>query len=228
MATAASGPSHLSVTENQKRWLVAGIALNKILIPQIRPFVEQGIKTEYNNLKTSHNIDGQSTSGRLQRWPPRKVLKYENINGNGVHPKLGGRYNYALFDCRVTSHVDFARLYVENYMAKFNAFDDHCDASAVMALLGGVPVFSAAVQTAAGDVRMGRNDWAHCVFSKLDEAKFQQSFIEMEHLVKVMALPVADEGKLIAELKDWESKGNYLCVKMIIIFMICHKKWCDF
>ncbi|KAJ7339501.1 hypothetical protein OS493_005899 [Desmophyllum pertusum] len=77
MATAASGSSHLSVTENQKRWLVAGIALNKILIPQIRPFVEQGIKTEYNNLKTSHNIDGQSTSGRLQRWPPRKVLKYE-------------------------------------------------------------------------------------------------------------------------------------------------------
>ncbi|KAJ7375836.1 hypothetical protein OS493_038519 [Desmophyllum pertusum] len=107
-------------------------------------------KTKYNKLKTSHNIDGQSTSGRLQRWPPRKVLKYENINGNGVHPKLGGRYNYALFDCRVTSHVDFARLYVENYMAKFNAFDDHCDASAVMALLGGVPVFSAAVQTAAG------------------------------------------------------------------------------
>ncbi|KAJ7339502.1 hypothetical protein OS493_005900 [Desmophyllum pertusum] len=59
---------------------------------------------------------------------------------------------------------------------------------------------------------MGRNDWAHCVFSKWDEAKFQQSFIEMEHLVKVMGLPVADEGKLLAELKDWESKGTHLCV----------------
>ena len=27
------------MTQNQKRWLVVGIALNKILIPQIRPFV---------------------------------------------------------------------------------------------------------------------------------------------------------------------------------------------
>jgi len=35
-------------------------------------------------------------------------------------------------------------------MAKFNAFDEHCDASAVLTLLGKVPVFSAAVQSAAG------------------------------------------------------------------------------
>ncbi|XP_078381804.1 uncharacterized protein LOC144664463 isoform X9 [Oculina patagonica] len=214
MATAsASGTSHLGVTDNQKRWLVAGIALNKILIPQIRPVVEQGIKTEYNNLKTSHNIHRQSTSGRLQRWPARKVLKYENINGNDVHPRLsGGRFNYSLFDCKVMSHVDFARLYVENYMAKFTAFDDHCDASAVLLLLGGVPVFSAAVQIAAGDVRMGRNDWAHCVFSKWDQVKFQQSFIDMEQLVRAMGLPSADEGKLLGELKDWETKGTHLCM----------------
>ncbi|KAL9988304.1 hypothetical protein ACROYT_G002736 [Oculina patagonica] len=214
MATASAfGSSHLGVTENQKRWLVVGIALNKILIPHIRPFVEQGINTEYNNLKISHNIHGQSTSGRLQRWPGRKVLKYENINGNNAHPKLsGGRFNYSLFDCRVTSHVDFARLYVENYMAHFTAFDDHCDASAVLSLLGGVPVFSAAAQIAAGDVRMGRNDWAHCVFSKWDQVKFQQSFIDMEHLVRVMGLPTADEGKLLGELKDWETKGTHLCM----------------
>ena len=188
---------------------MAGIALNKILIPQIRPCVEQGINTEYNNLKTSHNIHGQSTSGRLQRWPPRKLLKYENINGNNAHPRLpGGRFDYSLFDCQVLSHVDFARLYVENYMAHFTAFDDQCDASAVLTLLGGVPVFSGLVQTAAADVRMGRNDWAHCVFSKWDQVKYLQSFIDMEHLVRVLALPAADEAKLLGELKDWETKGN--------------------
>ena len=196
------------MTENQKRWLVAGVALNKILVPQIRPFVEQEVDKEYNNLKTSHNIHAQSTSGRLQRWPPRKFLKYENINGNNVHPKLpGGRCNYSLFDCRVLTHIAFAKLYVESYMAKFNAFDDHCDASALLSLLGGVPVFPVAVQAAAGDVRMARNDWAHCVFSKWDEAKFQQSFAEMEDLVRVMALPAADEGKILGELKDWQNKG---------------------
>ncbi len=196
--------SHLGLTENQKRWLVAGIALNKILIPQIRPTVEQNIETEYNNLKTSHNIDSQSSSGRLKVWS--HLLKYENINGNDGHPRLpGGRFNYSLFDCKVTSHVDFARLYVQNHMAHFTAFDDHCDASAVLTLLGRVPVFSAAEKTAADDVREGRNDWAHCIFGKWDQAKFQKSFTEMEQLVRDMALPIA--GKLLGELKDWETKG---------------------
>ena len=198
------------MTDNQKRWLVAGIALNKILIPQIRPFVEQGVNTEYNNLKATHNIHGQSTPGRLQQWPARKFLKYENINGNDVHPRLPGkRFNYSLFDCRVTCHVDFTRLYVENYMAKFTAFDEHCDASAVLLLLGRVPAFNMAVQAAADVVRTVRNDWAHCVFSKWDQAKFLKSFSEMEQLVMSMALPTADETKLLGELKDWESKGNY-------------------
>ena len=179
-------------------------------MPQIRPFVEQEVDKEYNNLKTSHNIHTQSTSGRLQRWPARKFLKYENINGNSHHPKLpGGKYNFSLFDCRVLSHIDFAKLYVENFMAKFNAFDDHCDASAVLTLLGGVPVFSATVQAAAGDVRnLVRNDWAHCVFSKWDPVKFQQSFVEMEDLVRAMALPAADKAELLKELKDWETKGT--------------------
>ncbi|CAH3165111.1 unnamed protein product, partial [Porites evermanni] len=205
--------THLGASDNQKRWLVVGTALNKVLVPQIRPFVEQEVDKEYNNLKTSHNIHSQSTSGRLQRWPPRKFLKYENINGNSRHPKLpGGKYNISLFDCRVLSHIDFAKLYVENFMAKFNAFDDHCDASAAFTLLGGVPVFSAAVEAAAGDVRSVRNDWAHCVFSKWDPVKFQQSFVEMEHLVRVIALPAADEAKLLAELKDWETKGTLLCM----------------
>ena len=204
--------SCLGLTDNQKRWLVIGIALNKILVPQIRPFVEQEVDKEYNNLKTRHNIHTQSTSGRLQRWPPRKILKYENINGNSHHPKLpGGKCNFSLFDCRVLSHIDFAKLYVEHFMAKFNAFDDQCDASAVLKLLGGVPVFSAAMQAAAGDVRNVRNDWAHCDFSMWDPVKFQQSFFEMEHLVRVMALRAEDEAKLLAELKDWETKGSVLC-----------------
>lgn len=188
---------------------MVGIALNKILIPPIRPFVEQGINTEYNNLKISHNIHNQGPLGRLQKWPAssKKLLKYENINGNDVRPRLhGGRFNY-LFNCRVQSHMDFARLYVEKHMAKFTAFNDHCDASAVLSLLGGVPVFSAAASS-AGDVRMERNDWAHCVFSKWDPAKFQKSFTEMEQLVKNMALPSVKERELLEKLKDWETNGN--------------------
>ena len=189
--------------------MVFGIALSKVLVPEIRPFVEQKVQSEYSNLQTSHSIQTQSTSGRLKKWPT--FLKYENINGNDALPRLpGGRFNYSLFDCRVTSHIDFARLYVENHMAKFIAFDEHCDASAVLILLGKVRVFSPAVQSASNDVRQARNAWAHCVFSDWDPVNYQQRFNEMERLVKALGLPPVLERNLLGELKDWESKGTCL------------------
>ncbi|XP_078364809.1 uncharacterized protein LOC144649228 [Oculina patagonica] len=101
-------------------------------------------------------------------------------------------------------------------MAKFNAFDEHCDASAVLTLLGKVPVFSHAVQSAAGDVRKARNAWAHCVFSDWDPLNFQQRFAEMEQLVKALGLPSADESNLLQELNDWEMKGAILCMNATI------------
>ena len=205
------------VTNNQKRWLVFGIALNKVLVTQIRPFVEKEVHKEYSNLQTSHNIHTQSTSGRVKSWPT--FLKYENINGNDAYPKLpGGRLDYSKFDCRVTSPVDFAKLYVENHMAKFNAFDEHCDASAVLTLLGKVPVFPPAVQSAAGDIRQARNAWAHCMFSDWDPVNYQRSFKEMENLVKVQGLLPATERDLLGELKDWETKGMCLISTIAFIF----------
>ena len=195
------------VADDQKRWLVFGIVLSKVLVPKIRAFVEQEVQNEYGGLKTSHSIHTQSTSGRLKNWPTN--LKYENINGNDTLPRLPReRFNYSLFDCRVTSHVDFARLYVENHMAKFNAFDEHCDASAVLTLLGKVPVFSPAVQSASNDVRQARNAWAHCVFSGWNPVNYQQRFNEIESLVKGLGLPPVLERHLLGELKDWESKGT--------------------
>ena len=186
--------------------MVFGIALSKVLVSQIRPFVEIEIQKEYGNLQTSHGIHTQSTSGRLKHWP--KFLKYENINGNDGIPKLpSGKYDFSKFDCRVMSHVDFAKLYVENHMAKFNAFDECCDASAVLTLLGRVPVFSVDVQTAAGAVREARNAWAHCAFHEWDPVSYQQNFAAMEQLVKKLGLPGSGTNDLLTELRDWEAKG---------------------
>ena len=197
----------MNVSDDQKRWIVFGIALNKVLSAEIRAFVEQEISKEYENLQTSHNIHAQSYIGRLQRHT--MALKYENINGNDTLPrKPGGKYDYPTFDYRVTSHIDFAKLYIENHMAKFNAFDEHCDASAVLTLLSKVPVFPAVVQTAAGNVRQARNSWAHCVYSEWNLVGFQRSFADMERLVKSLGLPSAHETAVLRELNDWQNKGN--------------------
>ena len=163
--------------------------------------------TRITTLKPSHSIDSQSATSRLEKW--HKWLKYENINGNDVVPRLHGwKYDYCNFNCQVLTHVDFAKLYLESYMVHFNAFDDHLDASAVLLLLGRVPVFPGTMQAAANSVRSERNDWAHCVFSRWDETKFQESFAKMENLVKAMALPSSDEEKIVGELNDWKNKGD--------------------
>ena len=193
---------------------MAGIALNKILVPQIRSFVEQEVGKEYNNLKRIHTIHIQTKPHYLKAWPTSKdFLNYENINCNDGLPKVKKHgkyvYDYNSFNYQVTSCVDFARLFVQNYMAKFTAFDD-CDTSAVLQLLLRIPAFSSAVQTAADNVRNTRNDWAHCDFNKWDQPNFLRSFSYMEQLVKSLALPVA--GKILGELKDWETKGNYFSI----------------
>ena len=205
------------MTDNEKRWLVFGIALNKVLIPQIRPFVDQEVIKEYNTLKTSQSIDSQSATSRLREWPGKLTLKYENINGNDGLPRLhGGKYDFCNFNCKVLTHTDFAKLYLKSYMVHFNAFDDDMDASAVLLLLGRVPVFPGTVHATANSVRNERNDWAHCVFSKWNEGKYQDRFSKMEDLVKAMALNSSDEGKIVGELKDWRNKGDFFCIMLYV------------
>ena len=198
-----------NINDSKKRWMVFGLAL-KDLVDQIRSVVEKEVQKDYVNLKASHGIDSQSSSGRLKKCTGSSTfLKYENINGNDAVPKLHGKFNYAAFDCHVMSHVDYAKLYLENYMAKFTVFDEHCDASAVLNLLGRVPVFSLAVQSAANDVRQHRNAWAHCAFQDWDPAMFQQCFQDMKKLVNALGLPAADGTKLLADINIWKTTGTY-------------------
>ena len=73
-----------NINDSKKRWMVFGLAL-KDLVDQIRSSVEKEVKKDYDNLKTSHGIDSQSSIGRLERWSST-FLKYENINGKMLYP----------------------------------------------------------------------------------------------------------------------------------------------
>ena len=104
-------------------------------------------------------------------------------------------------------------------MVLFDEFDDHMDASAVLSLLCSVSLFSGTVLAAANRVRNERNDWAHVVFDEWNEVKFQHSFAEMEKLVKAMALPSSNEGKVVGELRDWQNKGD--CFLHVDVDVVC-------
>ncbi|XP_028407412.1 uncharacterized protein LOC114530031 [Dendronephthya gigantea] len=208
-----------TLPENNERWCVFGIALNHVVVPAIRPVLEQEILKEYNDLKLNHNIHVQTRhSFPSPKYTTGNAMKYENINGNDTKLKTPHhkKFDYSKFDYKVTSHVDFAKLFLQNYMAKLSAFDETCDASAVLTLLGRIPVFSAALQNAANVVREGRNAWGHCNFTKWNESNFKKSFDDMEKLLREVGLSPADESNVLADLNDWKDKGVALCMNASI------------
>ena len=198
-----------SLTEDSKRWCVYGIALNHVLVPAIRPILNRELLNEYNGLKLNHGIEVQTAhSFPSPKYPTN--MKYENINGNEtkLKPPPSKKYDYSKFDYKVTSHVDFGKLFLLKHVAKFTAFDETCDASAVLSLLVGIPVVSSGLQNAANVVRDGRNAWGHCKFHEWNEVNFKKGFNDMRQLVSVAGLSSEEEREVLADLDFWESKGN--------------------
>ena len=194
----------MELSENQKRWIVTGICLNKVVTPQLRKYIEPHMITYYDNFKKSNKIHTQTYATHLKTDGPKK-LNYEAINNNQKH----GR-NVRLFDYKVTSHVDMAKLYLQTFRAKFSAFDESCDTSAVLGLLCEMPNTSSGIQVNARDVRAKvRNEWAHCNFADWDEPKFSAAFQKMEALVRSLGLPKNDTDGIVDELNDWKVKGKH-------------------
>ena len=92
----------MNVSDIEKRWVAFGIGLHKVLVPKIRPFVEQEIRKEYQKLKTNHEIHTERYN-----WPDEytATLNYENINRNYRSKTPDGKYGYSKFDYRVKSHI---------------------------------------------------------------------------------------------------------------------------
>ncbi|XP_046854694.1 DNA repair protein RecN-like isoform X2 [Xenia sp. Carnegie-2017] len=186
----------MDLNDDEKRWCIYGIVLNNVLIPAVRPYLENNILNEYNGLKKSHNIHVQ----KIHNFPSPKYshdLHYENISNNET--KVKKKFNY-----EVKSHVDFGKLFLQNHMAKFNNYDS-CDASVVLNLLERIPIFSNPIQNAAKIVRENRNSWAHPIFKEWNEENFQTKSENMEKIVKELCL--ANKDEVLNVINYWKDQA---------------------
>ena len=209
-------------SDEEKRWLVVGVAMTKVVAPVLRDVVKQGMDLHYKNLDAycNHlpcNLN-TLTFSHASKDTTLKSLKFENINSNSqTHGKSKKNYNY-----NVSSSVDLAKLYLPDYLAAFSAFDESLDLSAILRLLGWsrpVSIFPTLflspdplqpIQSAAGDVREHiRNKWAHANFSDWSEAFFNDCFTKLEGLVKSVGLG-AKEKDTVDQLSDWQRKGEII------------------
>ncbi len=210
----------MMVSEEEKRWLVVGIAMNNVAAPVLRDFIKQGMDTSYANLDiycrslTPHCTLKTLTYHHVNTDPGFKHLKFQNVNNNvhshGKHKKL---YNY-----NINSSVDLAKLFLPDYLAEFSAFDESLDMSAILRLLGfnnPAPIFHSpdpliSIQNSADDVRENvRNKWGHCNVTDWTEVLFNDCFSKLETLVRSLGLTVGREKANLDQLSDWKTKGNH-------------------
>lgn len=193
----------LGSSQEQRRWLVVGIALHHVLTPCIRDKIKAEMTPFYQHLVRSFGLDKQTYAKFLKNIPPSTVnLNYDSINNNG-NAKHRSHYDYCVKD-----EVSLAKLFMKPFMAQFNAFDSSFDSSAVLAVLCGALPF-ASVKLIAEDVRLKvRNEWAHCDFTAWTEAHYDTCFDLMETLVNKLSITASDEARVLDELRLWRTQGR--------------------
>ncbi|CAH1797892.1 unnamed protein product, partial [Owenia fusiformis] len=190
----------LLLPEDRRRWVITGIALQHVVAPLLRDYVGPEVARIYNNLKKTSKVDQQSGTTKLQSYNGSRPLQYRNINAN--EQRSNPQYDY-----RIKNYVDFSKLFLQTHMAKFTAFDESCDPSALLGLLINIPGFSKVVKTNAGDIRNLRNDWAHCNFNEWTEVKYLNAFANAEKFIRCLQFLPKKEKKALSDLKNWQNDG---------------------
>ena len=200
----ASTSGTTSISNDERRWVVIGVCLTKVLTPALRNVLATEIPKWHHGLcQPPTEIDKQVYRGRKVRLTPSTLhLNYKSINNNDVHRSPRA------FDYAVRDPLSLAKLFVQPFMSKFTGFDETMDISAVLSVISEAAPFLRAAAHAKTVRSHVRNEWAHCKFKKWTEAKFKAAFQSMEALLKNVNLPHNDEQKLCDELNSWKIKGN--------------------
>ena len=175
MATAvvpssAASSSSKNMCDEERRWMIIGICLNKVLTPALRYILNNAIPKWYQTLvKPPIEIDKQTYGKFANNLSPSTIkLNYDSINNNTVHksPKL---YDYAVKD-----PLSLAKLFLKPFMASCTGFDHTMDTSAVLSVVcEAQPFIACGADVLAKKVRSDiRNEWAHCDFSHWTEPNY--------------------------------------------------------
>ena len=206
----------MMVSDEEKRWIVVGIAMNKVAAPVLRDAVKQGMDTNYANLDSHCQLLHPPcalktlTHGVVRADPILKNLKFQNINNNHLIHMGACNYNFS-----INSSLDLAKLYLPAFMCQFSGFDDSLEMSAVLRLLGlrnymPATVFSPHIQASVHDVRENvRNKWGHSVVTEWTDALFNDCFDKLKTLVRSLGLTAGVEKNTMDQLGDWQTKGYY-------------------
>ena len=142
MATAAavSESSLEKISDQQRRRMVVGICLTKVLTPVLRALLDNKMPESYESLiQAPHKINKQTFTKHIKKYPPHSKFNfnYKSINNNSSRKPTS--YDYAVKD-----PISLAMLFVQPFMAKFIGFDETMDTSAVLSVVAEAHPFNQA------------------------------------------------------------------------------------
>jgi hypothetical protein len=200
----AAASTSSSISNDERRWVVIGVCLTKVLTPALRNVLATEIPKWHQILCQSPTEIDKQVYGRhkIQLNPSTLDLNYKSINNNNAC-RSSRAFDYAIKD-----PLSLAKLFVQPFMSKFTGFDKTMDISTVLSVICEAAPFvgaAAHAKTLRSDIE---NEWAHCNFANWTEAKFKAALQSMETLLKNVNLSPDDEQKLCDDLNSWKDKGN--------------------
>ena len=218
----------MELSDEEKRWIVVGIAMNKVAAPVLRDAVKQGMDTNYADLKsycrrrlTPHCTLKTLSHKQVHIDSILSWLKFENINNN--YQLLGENcesYNFNILN----GSIDLAKLYLPFEVAnQFSAFDESMDMTPILHLLEfrhyRPPwMFSRRTQALAKDVKDNvRNKWGHFNGTEWTDVLFNDCFDKLKNLVKSLPLEPSGKQKTLDQLDDWQRKGGNKLYKIPVV-----------
>ena len=206
-AVGAVGASPNTVSEEERRWVIVGICLNKVLTPALRDVLAKEMPKWYQSLLLPPTeVDKQTFKRHMKNLPPHSTfaLNYGSINNNlALHKSSHRKYDYAVKDA-----LSLAKLFMKPFMASFTGFDQTMDTSAALSVIVDAQPFHG-VSGIAKKIRSDiRNEWAHCNFSHWTDVNYQAAVKEIENLINNINMTAAEKKIALDDLHGWEQKGK--------------------
>ena len=168
--SSGASTSSKNITDEEGRWVIIGICLNKVLTLSLRKVLGIEIPKWYQSLvKPPVEIDKQTYGKFVKNLSPSTIkLSYDSINNNTAHKSV------KMYDYAVKTPLSLPKLFLKPFMASFTGFDNTIDTSAVLSVMcEAQPFIACGADVLARKVRSDiRNEWAHCKFLHWTEPVF--------------------------------------------------------
>ena len=193
----AADPGILDLTDGEKFHTVVGIALNSVLIPGLKSYVDEKVAEYYKELVSKYKIDS-----------PNSTLDVATIIGQNLGLNIHEKKCKHLRE--IKTHHQLAKHYMQKKMVQFDKITDgKTDAATILSIIGKARCFSDPERQGSKDLREKvRNEWAHCRnYGKCTEDKFRGYFNKMENFIKTFPNTFIGRSNILTKLAKLQGNG---------------------